>query len=140
MLTFAIISTIMLIISLVFLVLLYKKYIGVSKGLKSLSDTIKSSQRIGFFDEVLDHKEYGKGFATIRVNCLEKEKYEDDYSKVEYLEVEYMHGPGGFVKDAAVDFVKQHLTEIIKTSSVTWLTIEESLKQKRLKKLEELGL
>lgn len=48
MLVFAVISTILLIVT-------------------------KSTQRIGFYDKVLDHETHGKGFATVRVTVLELE-------------------------------------------------------------------
>lgn len=79
------------------------------------------------------------------MTVLEKERYENNYSKVEHLEYAYLHGPGGILRKVSIDYVKSISTDIIETSSVTCFLDMDDVKNLeevafvRQLKLEELN-
>lgn len=113
------------------------KYINLKKKTKNIISNLSSPLRKGYYVLCLKTRDESEKFEST-VYVKELDRYTNGESKVEIEKIEL-----GIENDRVSTLViEEHIRgefkSIMKTSSITWLESEVSIKQKRREKLEQL--
>jgi len=68
----------------------------------------------------------------------ELEKYSNDMSKIELENIEIISGGTTLDRTKVIKYAKEQFSTLKKTSEITWLDVEVSIKEQRREKLNQL--
>jgi archaellum component FlaF (FlaF/FlaG flagellin family) len=117
----------------------YKKlYKKVSKTLNNLEKPkFRKGYYKGGFEQIM--------IATnVKTQCdvifmvKELEKYSNDMSKIELENIEIISGGTTLDRTKVIKYAKEQFSTLKKTSEITWLDVEVSIKEQRREKLNQL--
>jgi hypothetical protein len=117
----------------------YKKlYKKVSKTLNNLE---KPKFRKGYYKGGFEQTDI---LTNKKIQCdgifmvEELEKYSNDMSKIELESIEIIGGGTSLDRNRVIKYAKEQFSTLKKTSEITWLDVEVSVKEQRREKLNQL--
>jgi hypothetical protein len=111
------------------------KYIRLKNKVNLIIKELNKPLRKGYYDHSL---KYGGVTFECQISVSEVEKYSNDLSKIKLDSIDYGVN-GSVVSHAKIkEYVIDTFKTIVKTSDVIWLDIDQSIKESRKQKLENL--